>query len=212
MVTVYRRLPVLLAFLAVLFFSAPLAVAQDRDDYRGRQVIEGQNRAYDNGYRRGEDRGRDDARHNRAFDYARDKDYRNADNGYDRRYGDRDGYRDQYRRGYVEGYTRTYRMYVPRGYYDRDDRYRDDEGRVVRPYTQYRAYVSAGYNRGYNDGLDKGRDDARHNRRYDPDGQKWYRDADRGWSRLLGTRSDYATAYRQGFLNGYREAYGRRGY
>ncbi len=213
MLTMHRRWPVLLAFLAVLFFSAPLVRAQDRDDYRDRGFVQGQNRAYENGYRRGENRGRDDARHERAFDYGRDKDYRNGDDGYNRRYGDRDWYRDQYRRGYVEGYTRSYRLYAPRGY-DRDDLYsypRYDGRAVPRPYAQYGLAVNAGYNKGYNDGLDKGRDDWRHDRRFDPDRHNWYRDADRGWSRLLGTRSEYAAAYRQGFLNGYRAAYGQRG-
>ncbi len=213
MVTSHRRWPVLLAFLGVLLFSAPLVLAQDRDDYRDRGRVQGQDRAYDNGYRRGEDRGRDDARHDRAFDYSRDRDYRNGDSGYDRRYGDRDWYRDQYRRGYVAGYTRGFQMFAPRRY-DRDDVYRDPgyQGRAIpRPYAQYGITVNAGYDRGYRDGLEKGRDDFRHDRRFDPDRQKWYREAERGWSRPLGSRSEYAAAYRQGFLSGYRAAYGQRG-
>lgn len=216
MFTAHSRLPVLLAFLAAVAFSAPACAQAVWRDYPGARSIDAQRQAYDYGYRRGEDRGRDDATHSRAFDYARDKQYRRADDGYNRRYGDLNWYRDEFRRGFVAGYTRGYQAYAPRGYYDNrtyGNRYPGDDGRAVpRPYAPYDSRVNFGYNKGYNDGFEKGRDDIRHNRRYDPQRQNWYRDADRGYKREYGPRSDYAVTYRQGFLSGYGAGYGDRRY
>jgi hypothetical protein len=211
MFRVHRRWPVLLAFIAVLFFSAPL-VAQDRRDDQGWRSGDAQDRAYNNGYHQGQERGRDDARKGRVFDYTRDKEYRKADEGYNRRYGDRNWYRDEFRRGYVAGYSQAYNQYAPRGSYDNRGYgygYPQYEGRSVpRPYSPDGQRVGAGYNRGYNDGLDKGRDDVRHGRRYEPTRFGWYRDGDRGYDRAYGPKGNYATTYRQGFINGYGAGYG----
>ena len=133
MLRMHRRLPVFLAFAAVLFLSAPL-LAQNRPYYQGQGWLtsEGQYRAYDKGYQKGEDQGKDDAKDNRAFDYARDKDYRNADNGYKDRYGARLAYANEFRRGYVAGYTQAYNRYAPRGYYGNGGyAYPGYEGRAV---------------------------------------------------------------------------------
>ncbi len=213
MFTPFKRLPVLLAFMAAVAFSVP-ACAQ-AVYYPAARSGDVQRQAYDFGYRRGEDRGRDDAQHHRAFDYTRDRYYRGADDGYNRRYGDRNWYRDEYRRGFIAGYTRSYQGYA-RGYDDRyprsDNRYPVYEGRAVpRPYA-YDSRASFGYDKGYRDGLEKGRDDVRHERRYDPQRHDWYRDGDRGYKRDYGPRPEYQAAYRQGFMSGYAASYGNRGY
>ena len=75
---------------------------------------------------------------------------------------------------------------------------------------RYRGYgAEAGYDRGYNDGLNKGRDDGHDGDRFDPRHHRWYRDADRGYSRHYGSRGQYEQAYRSGFLRGYNEGYRR---
>lgn len=220
MVKVHNRLPLLVAFVAVLFFSAPL-FAQDWRDYRAPYSSEAQQRAYNNGYHEGQERGRDDGRHDRVADYTRDKEYRRADEGYKDRYGDREWYRNEFRRGYVAGYTRAYNQYAPRRY-----RYDDRgigygypapryEGRAIPRayYPQYDDRVNRGYNKGYEDGLKKGRDDERHRRAADPRRHDWYRDGDRGYDRDDdGPRANYIAAYRDGFLNGYAAGYDERRY
>ncbi len=225
MSTLLRRIPLLLAFAAILAFSVP-AFAADRDDQGRYYPAYGQGNAqyaYDNGYRKGADQGRDDARHNRAFDYARDKDYRNADDGYKDRYGGRDWYRNEFRRGYVDGYTRAYNQYAPRGGYygnrgygydprDGDGGYYGNGGYYGRAVPRNDVAANAGYNKGYNDGLEKGSKDARSRHAYEPERHGWYRDADRGYNGRYGPKFQYEAAYRQGFLAGYQEAYRGRGY
>lgn len=66
---------------------------------------------------------------------------------------------------------------------------------------------SAGYRVGYEDGRDKGREDARDRDRYDPTRHGRYRSADHRYEREYGPKEFYRDAYRQGFVQGYREAY-----
>jgi hypothetical protein len=56
----------------------------------------------------------------------------------------------------------------------------------------------------YQAGYRQGRADARDGDRFDPRGQRQYRNADNG---RYGNRDDYRRAYRQGFEQGYAEGY-----
>jgi hypothetical protein len=76
-----------------------------------------------------------------------------------------------------------------------------------------RAYVDTyqlGYGRGYQDGLDRGRNDGRRGDRFDFWREKCYRNGDAGYRRDYGPKYEYVNAYRRGFEEGYRRAYGSR--
>lgn len=64
-----------------------------------------------------------------------------------------------------------------------------------------------GYDRGWRDGSREGSRDGRRNR----DPRFWreddFRDADNGYKRWMGPRSEYARGYREGYRSGYRRAY-----
>jgi hypothetical protein len=60
------------------------------------------------------------------------------------------------------------------------------------------------YDQGYQDGYRQGRDDARDRDRFDPRGQRQYRNADNGRYRS----GEVRRVYRQGFERGYEEGYG----
>ena len=59
------------------------------------------------------------------------------------------------------------------------------------------------FDSGYQDGYRQGRDDARDGDRFDPRGQREYRNADNGRYRS----NDARRVYRQGFERGYEEGY-----
>jgi hypothetical protein len=64
-----------------------------------------------------------------------------------------------------------------------------------------------GYDRGWRNGTDEGHTDGRRSR----DPRFWreddFRDADSGYKRWMGPRSDFVRGYREGYATGYRRAY-----
>ena len=66
------------------------------------------------------------------------------------------------------------------------------------------------YDQGYQDGYRQGRDDARDGDRFDPRGQREYRNADNGRYRSGDMRRVYRQGFEQGYEEGYRDARGRR--
>ena len=66
------------------------------------------------------------------------------------------------------------------------------------------------YDQGYQDGYRRGRDDARDGDRYDPRGQREYRNADNGRYRSGDVRRVYRQGFERGYDEGYRDARGRR--
>lgn len=71
-------------------------------------------------------------------------------------------------------------------------------------------YESEAYRRGYDDGLVKGREDADDRDSFDPARHSWYRSADRGYTSRYGSKDDYRSEYRRGFLAGYEREHYRR--
>ena len=69
-------------------------------------------------------------------------------------------------------------------------------------YSYYNNYVfgssESAFNHGYRDGLKTGEGDARHHRSYDPERSHYFHDAGFG---------NYAVEYRDGFMQGYENAY-----
>lgn len=65
------------------------------------------------------------------------------------------------------------------------------------------------YDNGYRDGYRQGRDDARDGDRFDPRGQREYRNADNGRYGSGELRRAYRSGFEQGYEEGYRDARGR---
>jgi len=63
-----------------------------------------------------------------------------------------------------------------------------------------------GFERGRSEGADRGYRDERQGRGGDFRRDSWYRDGDRGYRGGMGSRSEYAAGYRQGFEAAYRSA------
>ena len=89
--------------------------------------------------------------------------------------------------------------------YDQDRRYSQDRDNRAGPGA--RVY-QAGHDRGLQDGRRAGNDD-RSRGRWDLDGQRELLQADYGYRSEFGDHDIYQAGYREGFLTGYREAFGR---
>lgn len=113
-------------------------------------------------------------------DVRRDDDYR--------RYPNTDG-----RRPNPDGRTdgRTAGRDYPNGYPYPDAR--DSRG----------GYSSEAFRQGYQDGVYKGREDVDDRDSFDPARHSWYRSADRGYNSRFGSKDEYRSEYRRGFLDGY---------
>jgi hypothetical protein len=206
-----------LVLVAGLMCAGP-ADAQPRWGARGQYGYDHERAARDNGYREGYADGQRDARSGRRFDDNDARAYRDADIGYDGRAPRgqyRQVFRDSFRQGYRDGYygsSSGYGRAIPRrdsGYGYPSGRY-PDYGR----YPENRRYPESGggyysqaYDRGRSDGYEKGLDDGRHNRRFDPVGEKWYREGDRGYNGRYGSREQYKVEYRDAFRQGYEQGY-----
>lgn len=66
------------------------------------------------------------------------------------------------------------------------------------------------FDNGYRNGSREGEKDDRRDDPYNYRDEKRYREAAAGYRREYGSRFTYATAYRQGFEDGYRRAYSNR--
>ncbi|PWT87862.1 MAG: hypothetical protein C5B55_14085 [Blastocatellia bacterium] len=92
---------------------------------------------------------------------------------------------------------------------DRDDRY-DDRYRRNGRYDNYNQYEVA-RQQGYNAGLNVGASDAQRGQNYDPQRSHYWKNGDSGYSGY-GNRGQYKQAFRDAFVQGYREGYSRYGY
>ena len=171
---------------------------------------------YSQGYQAGMREGQRDARSRRGGDYRRHNAYRRGG-----AWGSgRSAEADAFRRGFAEGYTQAYRQMNSRGWGNSYPSY-PGPGRVQPGYPRGGGYYGQGgpYNgqgypgarygnspaaqRGFDEGYREGADAARRNRRYDPVGEKHYRDGDRGYNSRFGSREVYKQHYRQAFRQGY---------
>lgn len=185
----------------------------------------------DQGYERGVNAGAEDRRRNEAFNYIDERDYRSGDGGYRGEYGRREAYADEFRRGYQAGYRVGYeRGAQPRGDGGRPPVWSNGNGPGGRPGAG--RGDRPGYGRGYGpvgrgapgqpvdfasetgyfDGYEAGQDDGADRDRFDPVGERRYRNADHGYDRRYGPKELYKSRYRDAFRLGYEEGYadGRR--
>ena len=86
--------------------------------------------------------------------------------------------------------------------YGRNDRYGDGRNGTIAG-----RYNREAFDQGYRDGATKAQEDNRDGDRYDPARHAWYKSGDRGYNSRYGTRDDYRTAYRSGFVQGYDDAF-----
>jgi hypothetical protein len=168
---------------------------------------------FQHGYRDGFERGRLDREQNLPHN-SRVGDYRMADRGYEPYMGSHeafvDGYLDGYRSGYEDGFNqqrgqwdRTYR--IDPGY-DPDRRYSED----ARVYEEHRwGYQDVAYDIGYRDGVSMGQHDAARHKDFRPEKNDRYEDADHGYQKSYGDKNAYKARFREGFLRGYSDGYGR---
>jgi hypothetical protein len=87
------------------------------------------------------------------------------------------------------------------------------DGRAIPRYPNYggsSGYYDVAFNNGYTDGMEKGREDVREQRMYDPSRHSRYRSADHLYERQYGSKDQYKSDYRQGFIDGYDAAFGAR--
>jgi hypothetical protein len=147
-------------------------------------------RAYDQGFKQGVREGEQDARRSGVFDI--DLPNRRGRQGAD------------FDSGFVAGYRAGFERVRPS--VARDNRvYRG--GAVSGGRRANGAYREPASARGYSDGYERGLDDVRHRNRYDPVGEKDYRNADDGYYSGYGSKDAYKNNYRAGFRQGYEDGY-----
>ena len=207
--------------LAMLFGLSMLALAQDRDDYRGYGNYQNNNVANQNAYNYGYAQGQQDRASGRRFD-AKNGSYRIEKN-----------YRNMYSQGYQAGYyNQQAGVYGRRGDgdNDRDDRWRHDRGTWGYGNGPYNGPYNGGYNGpyggypsgaygygngnvayqyGYKDGYDLGANDARRGAAYNDHGSGAYKHANNGFPG--GNKDAYQQEYRQAYQQGYRAGYSQAG-
>jgi hypothetical protein len=197
---------------AVLLSLAGIANARDQR-YRGGSLSVREH-GNEHGYRDGYQRGREDRNEGLRYQYQ-SEDYRMADRGFEPYMGDREdfqeGYRSGYRGGYDDGYNgrsgRWGEIYGinPDAGADERDRYESDDVYVNR-YWGYRDVAS---DIGYRDGLEQGAKDRRNRKDFRPEKNDRYEDADHGYHKEYGPKDAFKAEYRQAFVRGYEDGYGK---
>ena len=189
---------------ALLAGYSTLALAKD-DKYQARQ------HGYEHGYRDGYHQGRE-SRENRAKYDLETKDYKEGDRGYDKHMGDRDEYKQGYRTGYQGGYddafyNRPGRFAEIYGREDARENRRDRDVTIIE--VPPAGYSDVAFDNGYRDGIRAGQRDLSNHAKFDPADQPSYRDGDHGYRSSFGDLEAYKRQYREGFMRGYQDGYGR---
>lgn len=190
--------------LAGLAGYSPSAFAKDKK-YQARQ------HGYEHGYRDGFHHGRD-SRESRSKYNLETKDYKEGDRGYDKHMGDQGEYKQGYRTGYQSGYDDAF--------YNRPGRFAEiygreeaREGRRDRDVTIIEVAPGGtsdlAYDNGYRDGIRAGQRDVSNHATFDAADEPSYRDGDHGYRSSFGDIEVYKRQYREGFMRGYQDGYGR---
>ena len=202
----YSRLfPLFLTIMAAIVLAAPSALASHDDKYLGRQ------HGYEHGYRDGFQHGREDRERHVAFKFDTD-DYKHGDRGYDKYMGDHDEYKQGYRSGYQNGYNDAF--------YGRPGRFAEIYGRADSPeVVRYRdsyvverrsgGYPDVAFDIGYRDGVQAGAKDLQNHDKFDPADHDRYRDGDHDYHDSYGDKEIFKRYYREGYVRGYQDGYGR---
>jgi hypothetical protein len=195
----------LLAMFLVTASGGVAVSASNESKYQARQ------HGYEHGYRDGFQHGREDQERRVAFKFDTE-DYKHGDRGYDKYMGDRDHYKEGYRTGYQAGYNDAYyrrpgrfaSIYGPSGsleYHSYPDDYVFD--------SRSGGYPDIGYDTGYRDGVQAGTKAQEKHEKFDPADHDRYRDGDHDYRSSFGDKELYKRSYRDGFMRGYQDSYGR---
>jgi hypothetical protein len=201
-----RLSQMVLAIAAAMLLAGWTTLALAKDD-----KFEARQHGYEHGYRDGYHHGREDRERHAKYDF-KSEDYKEGDRGYGKHMGDEDEYKKGYRTGYEAGYGDAYYRRPGRfaEIYGRED---DFERRRERDVTIFEVrpegYPDIGYDNGYRDGIRAGQKDLRDREDFDPADQSSYRDGDRGYRSSYGDIEVYKRYYREGFMRGYQDGYGR---
>ena len=191
------------AILAGLAGYSASAFAKDKK-YEARQ------HGYEHGYRDGYHQGRD-ARENHAKYKLETKDYKEGDRGYDKHMGDEGEYKQGYRTGYQGGYDDAFYNRPGRfaEIYGREDAHESRDRDVTIIQVAPGGYSDVAYDNGYRDGIRAGQRDLSNHATFDAADQPSYRDGDHGYRSSFGDIEVYKRQYREGFMRGYQDGYGR---
>jgi hypothetical protein len=208
-------------------------IIQDRNmrqvDIRQLALVNGYSEGYEMGLRN---------RRSRGADFRSDPAYRSATSGYDQRWGRMNDYRAYFRQGYVQGYNDAIGNRARNRNFDRgrlgNTRVYDYRNSPYDPYYNYPSYGNYGSygnpygyaNRrgdlnqqevaeraaqnGYYAGFQRGQYDAQQRARANPQGHGAYQFGFDGFDPEWGSAATYQQYYRQYFIQGYNDAFGRR--
>jgi hypothetical protein len=216
--------------MALVLTSAAYAHEDERNNRRDSRYGVGDYGA-EQGYRDGVDHGRSDRSRNTGYNY-KSSDYQRGDRGYQKNMGSKGQYKQRYRDGYRQGYEDGYngrggfggifgrgrdddrnRNGIPDAR-ERDRRYPND-GEIWRDRRNGGVYgngsevARVAYDYGFQDGVYYAQRDRSRNHSANPTDAKGYKDADRGYNSRF-NRDEFKRYYREGFIRGYNQEYGRR--
>lgn len=204
-----RQIRMALFAVMITLLLGTVALADDDDYYR--RSGNGQQIAYQNGYRDGLNHGREEARERDPNDF-RTRDYEQASRGYQSWMGPLVQYQAAYRDGYRQGYNAAFGNRGNRPWYggrdgdgDRDDGYRNGD-------RWPSARRSPAYSIGRQDGEEMAIGDIRQRKPYNPNPRAKYDDADHGYRPEYGDKNAYRAEYKRGYYDGYTADFYRRGY
>jgi hypothetical protein len=192
-----------------------------------------------NGYSEGFEHGIHDRRDRAGFNYQHSDGYRRATSGYEGEWRAPRDYQNAFRQGYSKGYSDGYYGRARNGSYDRGRgySYRNGSGDPYgnypsygrNPYGNNGAYYNGRYydnrrgdlnpeeiarraaQQGYYDGFQRGQYDLRIGARQPkPTGHGAYQTAFNGWNPEWGSALTFQQYYRQYFIQGYQDGFGRR--
>lgn len=218
----------------------PAAAQKQRDNYGyDYQVVDRSNRRVDlrgqagvNGYQMGYEAGQRDRRGRAKFNYREDRWYRDGNHGWNDGWGNRQNdYRIFFRQFFVLGYSDGYYRRARNNAYVRVYDYRDYEydpyytrpgwsnsGRYAEYYSNERGdlepreVAERAAQNGYYAGYQRGVYDAGQRNRANPQGHGAWQFALDGFDPEWGSASTYRSSYREWFVRGYNDGYGRRAY
>jgi len=195
---------------AMIGYAMPAHASDDT------QKIETRQNGFEHGYTNGYHSGMEAKKANAAPDFHT-KDFKRGDVGYEAYMGSHDvykkGYREGYETGYKDGFAGTVNhlseTYAPAA---SADNARNTASQNSMPQSDAADSVDRAANlafeMGYNDGVHSGAKDRDSAAPYAPESSEDFKDADHGFRESMGSKDDYKRAYRRGFTNGYRDAFG----
>lgn len=218
----------------------PVAAQKQRDNYGyDYVVVDRNNRRVDlrgqaglSGYQKGYEAGQRDRRSRAKFNYREDRWYRDANDGWNDGWGNRQNdYRIFFRQFFVQGYSDGYYRRARNSSYVRVYDYRDyqydpyytrpgwsNSGRYAEYYSNERGdlepreVAERAAQNGYYAGYQRGVYDAGQRNRANPQGHGAWQFALDGFDPEWGSAATYRSSYRDWFVRGYNDGYGRRAF